>query len=351
MNIGHMMMALSALNLLKAERVIFIPSCNSIDKLDGLERIKMLKLAFKDYDVDKSKFMISPVEIKKEIHEPLDTIIYFKKKYPDMKLLYLLGQDEISSLSSFKGIKEMKKLVKFIYVTRTGYEGYEELISEYQMKKLDIMNMDIKSSDIRSGYHLYTSRSVIDYIADHQLYFCARLFSMMKPKRFYHSVSVAKTAYEIAIRSKCSLDPLECYQAGLFHDCGKNIPLEQQETLTHEFYSQYEPVESFALHQFASCVIAKRDFGIDNEEVLSSICYHCTGRRNMSDMEKLIYAADKVEPTREFETKKSRLACYKNLEKGFITTLKEQEKYFLAHHIAYKEHFLSKEMYEQYLGE
>ncbi len=135
MNIGHMMMALSALNLLKAERVIFIPSCNSIDKLDGLERIKMLKLAFRDFDVDKSKFMISPVEIKKEIHEPLDTISYFKKKYPEMKLLYLFGQDEISSLSSYKGIKEMKKLVKFIYVSRTGYEGNEELIKKYQMKK------------------------------------------------------------------------------------------------------------------------------------------------------------------------------------------------------------------------
>ena len=353
-HIGHMMMALSALNLLKAERVIFIPSnhpTKNTQRLDGKLRKKMLDLAIKDYGLDEGKFIASSYEIKKETSYTIDTVLHFKEKYPKSKLYFLIGQDKIDSFPHWKEAEKISKLVQLIYVPRDKKEVDTSVVEKYHMESLPLMKMNIHSKDIRSGQHLYTSKSVIDFIADEQLYFCARLGQMMKKKRYRHSVSVAKTAYEIALRSKCGLDPMEGYQAGLFHDCGKNIPLEQQKALTDQNYPQYEPLPEFALHQFAGAVLARDEFGIDNEEILSAIAFHCTGKRDMSAMEKLIYAADKLEPTREFETKKGRLACYKNLDKGFIKMLKDQEKYFQIRNITYKEHFLSKEMYEQYLGE
>ena len=201
----------------------------------------------------------------------------------------------------------------------------------------------------RNGSKLDLSREDMDEIADHKLYFCSLLAKMEKEHRYLHSVSVAKTAYDIALAN--GLDGRRAYLGGLLHDCAKDYPDEELLALIHEEMSEYEPIPSFALHQFAGKIFAKKKFGCEDEEILNAICFHCTGKKEMSDYEKIIYAADKVEPTRPFETKIGREACLKDLESGFVTTLKQQIRYFKERNISYSEYRLSKEMYQYYLGE
>ena len=45
--------------------------------------------------------------------------------------------------------------------------------------------------------------------------------------------------------------------------------------------------------------MAERIFG-ENEAVVSAICYHTTGKADMSLLEKIIYVADYMEPCRSF---------------------------------------------------
>ena len=71
----------------------------------------------------------------------------------------------------------------------------------------------------------------------------------------------------------------------------------------------------------------------------------------MSDLDKIIYTADKIEPKRVFKTKDLRKIAYKDFNKGFIATLLFQQNYFIENHIPYLVHPLSKKMYEQYLDE
>ena len=46
--------------------------------------------------------------------------------------------------------------------------------------------------------------------------------------------------------------------------------------------------------------IAKREYGIKDEEILNAIRFHTTGRKNMTKLEKLIYLADYIEPNRKY---------------------------------------------------
>lgn len=52
------------------------------------------------------------------------------------------------------------------------------------------------------------------------------------------------------------------------------------------------------MHAFLGAAVAKKDYGIEDEEILSAIYYHTTAKPDMSPLEKLIYIADMTEPGR-----------------------------------------------------
>ena len=53
------------------------------------------------------------------------------------------------------------------------------------------------------------------------------------------------------------------------------------------------------LHAKAGSCLARKKYGITDEEILQAISYHTTGRPHMSPLEKIIYIADYIEPGRE----------------------------------------------------
>ena len=78
------------------------------------------------------------------------------------------------------------------------------------------------------------------------------------------------------------------------------------------------------VHQYLGEYIAKTELNITDEDILSAIKYHTTGRANMSLLEKVIYIADLIEPSRRFlGVEELRKAVYNNFEKGFKICLEE----------------------------
>ena len=75
-------------------------------------------------------------------------------------------------------------------------------------------------------------------------------------------------------------------------------------------------------------VVAKRDYGIDDEEVLSAIEYHTTGKEVMSDIEKLIFCSDMLEENRDFDgVNKLRKSIEKSLDEGYRDCVLHQYEY------------------------
>ena len=317
-HLGHINMALVAKKALKGE-VIFVPAQVAVWKEESVSKehkLAMIKLAIANYD----GFSIDEYELKqKEQPRSYQTVAYFKKKYPNDKLFFLIGQDQVNSFDQWANPEEIAKNAQIVYYKRPKYVANQANVYKFHMKAIEGPVVDLSSSDIRNLKSLAISEDVLKYIEDNNLYFINKIRPMMKEKRFEHSLSVAHLAYSIA--KKHHLDYQKAYIAGILHDIAKDIDKNESLALMKQFYPEYVEVGAFSYHQFLGEKVAKEQFGITDEEILGAIKYHTTGKDNMNWLEKLIYAADKMDPTRGYDSSKLIEAMEEDLESGFVIVL------------------------------
>ena len=128
-----------------------------------------------------------------------------------------------------------------------------------------------------------------------------QLKEILDEKRYQHSIGTAEYAKYLA--QQYNLDQDKAYLAGLLHDCAKCIPNEELRQIidTKLDIPQEEIISYKTYHAPVGAYMAKNKFGINDEEILSSIRWHTVGKVGMTDFEKIIFLADKVElRTRNF---------------------------------------------------
>lgn len=327
---GHINMARKAAKALDGE-VIFVPARISVWKTVSApkeDKIAMLDLALKGIE----GFSINLFEMNsdKEIDYSIDTVKYFKEKYPDDELFLLIGSDQVNEFHRWKDAEEIARLAQVVFYTRPNI-ALNENVEKYKMLKIDGSGIEVSSTRIRELKDFNLPIEVLFYIVEHNLYEgMAKLKLIMTPHRLNHSKSVAKTAYDIALANKIE-NPIKAFIAGLLHDIGKDISLEKQKELTKKHFPQYMDLPDFAFHQFAGAVLAESMFEIKDKDILEAICYHSTGYKNMCELAKIIYASDKIEPTRGFDSSDLIKAMKNNVDEGFKTVLKANRDFLLEH--------------------
>ena len=76
--------------------------------------------------------------------------------------------------------------------------------------------------------------------------------------------------------------------------------------------------------------LAKDEFGVKDQEILTAIENHTTGRPGMSRLEKIIYLADHVEIGREFSgIDRIRKLAFTDLDRAIIAFAENSIAYFL----------------------
>ena len=152
--------------------------------------------------------------------------------------------------------------------------------------------------------------------------YLADLRARLDDYRFTHSVNVAKTCRELAKMYGC--DEEKAYFAGLLHDVFKNEPKEKMLAFFEQngiVLSECERSAPKLWHAIGGSVYLQKTYGFD-EEFIRAVRYHTTGRANMTLLEKIIYLADYIEPTRDFpDVDVLRKACYEDLDKGLLLGL------------------------------
>lgn len=122
----------------------------------------------------------------------------------------------------------------------------------------------------------------------------------LEPKRYEHTLSVAYTAANLAAVHGADVE--SALVAGMLHDCAKCLGYKKQKSLCKKNHVQLSELESKKdsplLHAKAGSILARREYGINDEDILNAIAYHTTGRPQMSLLEKIIYIADYIEPER-----------------------------------------------------
>lgn len=152
----------------------------------------------------------------------------------------------------------------------------------------------------------------------------------LNDERFIHSLGTAECAKELAARF--NLDEDKAYIAGLLHDCAKCFPKEKLLDIIHRNIEvdESEMLNYKTLHAPVSAYYAENFFGVSDKEILSAIRWHTLGRLDMTDFEKIIFLADKIEPnTRDKEYSaiiRSYLEEDKGLNKALLKCYKETIK-------------------------
>jgi predicted HD superfamily hydrolase involved in NAD metabolism len=129
----------------------------------------------------------------------------------------------------------------------------------------------------------------------------AKLGKILSPSRLQHSLNVKEQAEILAVR--LGADVHKAAVAGLLHDCARDLGYGELLNKAKKFGIILDNVTKKSpeiIHAVIGPEIAKREFGVRDSDVLSSIRYHTTGRENMSLLEKIIFIADLVEPSRSF---------------------------------------------------
>lgn len=126
------------------------------------------------------------------------------------------------------------------------------------------------------------------------------LKSMLKPSRFEHSLGVSYTAAALAMKYGENIGKAQL--AGLLHDCAKNYDDETLIALCDEHgvvLSEEERNSPKVIHAIYGEYLLETRFQLRDADVLKAVRYHTTGRSGMSLLEKIVFTADFIEPTRK----------------------------------------------------
>ena len=332
----HILVALSALQELGLNKLYIVPTLIAPHKKDqnaisGEDRLNMLKIAFKDYP----KIEISDFEIKNDgVSYTYLTVSHFKKLHKDANLYFIMGSDMLDNFPTWKNPDVIVSLCSLVLVSREDKSHLNEIAIK-TIKKLydaDVLQLKsqgakVSSTEIRlrlklglEGDSLLDS-GVKDYIIKNGLYKGDNLYNAAQKelplKRRTHTLGVILTALELG--KKLGLDLKKVETASLLHDIAK-----YKDPSDYPLFELPPNCPSEVAHQFLGEYIAREELGVEDKDVLNAIKYHTTGRDNMSTLEKVVYVADLIEPSRKYEgVNELRKVIDKDFESGFKICIKE----------------------------
>ncbi len=318
----HLEMAACALEEAKLDRVFFLPTGNPPHKNTGLEdaehRYEMTRLAVSG----KAGFEPCRVELeRKGTIYTADTLAILKKQYPNADFYYIIGEDTLFDLPNWRKPEKVFELTRFL-VCRRATEAPEDDPRCAKLRKqgcrfafLSLPPRDVSSTAVRAelaqgGDPDELKPQVIEYIRLMGLYgrqpspeqgeaFYERLKKNLSDKRLLHSLLVSWTARRLARRHGVSEDVAAT--AALLHDCAKCMPLSGMQQLAREnrlLLDKLTLQNGNLLHGPVGAVVAERDYGVTDPNVMASIRCHTTGKVGMLPLDMIVFLSDKIEPSR-----------------------------------------------------
>lgn len=334
-HLAHEQMGVSAMKEFQLDEVLVMPTGNQYLKTihtkvtRAKHREAMVKLAIQDVP----GFTYSNMEILRQGYTyTADTLRELIHREPDTIWYYIIGADSLHGMRHWFAPEVICRHAELVAATRKDQTDLSQMeedirwLTERYGARIHVLTLDpIPASstqirkEIREGIlpHPYLKPAVSEYIREHGLYGPPRseeeilesLTHRLKPSRYRHTLGVAETAEKLAAHYG-TVDPARARLAGVLHDCGKN----EGTALTHG------PI---------GAVIAREEYGITDEEILTAICWHTTGKPAMTELEKIIFVADYIEPGRDRapHLTELRTMAYEDLDKTILCILEDTLSY------------------------
>ena len=346
-HLGHLTAARVVFDLLKLDKLLLVPAGLPPHKAlpagspTAEQRLEMTRLAAEQLGLG-DRVQVLDLELRRQGKSyTADTLSQIRELYPEAELWLLMGTDMFLTLQTWHEPEAIFAQAGIAAFGRTE-EDTEELFSvqrEYLYRTypdariftLTIPGVvDISSTELREqlsadrGANLLAP-AVYGYILREGLYGTGAdlkhlplsklrpvALSYLKHKRIPHVLGTEQEAIRLAERYGADVEKARV--GALLHDCTKKLDMEAQLALCRHYGIQLDELEQKALkllHAKTGAAIARDVFGVD-EEIYSAILWHTTGHANMTLLEKILYLADYIEPSRDFPgVDKLRAVCYK----------------------------------------
>nr|WP_325195440.1 bis(5'-nucleosyl)-tetraphosphatase (symmetrical) YqeK [uncultured Oscillibacter sp.] len=356
-HLGHLTAARAVFEMLNLDQLLLVPAGMPPHKElpagspTPEQRLEMTRLAGEQLGLG-DRVRTLDIEVYRQGKSfTADTLAQLKAQHPEDELWLLMGTDMFLTLQAWHEPEKILSLAGIAAFGRTE-EDTEELFSAqreylyrtYPQARLFTLTIpgviDVSSTELREklaqgkgmnllapavyGYilreGLYNTDADLKQLSLSQLRPVA--LSYLKHKRIPHVLGTEQEAIRLAERYGADVE--KARRAALLHDCTKKLDMEEQLALCRRYGIQLDELEQKALkllHSKTGAAIARDVFGVD-DEIYSAIWYHTTGHANMTKLEKIIYLADYIEPSRDFPgVDKLRKVCYEDLDRGLLMGL------------------------------
>lgn len=335
-HIEHQNLCKAALESLKLDKLFVVPAATPPHKQGKAisaseDRLALCRAAFEGEE----KIEVSRYEIEQQgTSYTYLTMEHFKALYPQDELYFLVGTDMLRNFPFWKHPERILACATLAVCARAENKGWDEVeqaeffkrfqthfaVIDYQGKAVSSTRVRVLAAAGEDISPLVGERVAkeVERLGLYQIDGVKQALSLQKPTRRQHSIRVAFFAAEHA--AKCGVEERKAIAAALMHDCAKN--LDENSPLLQGF-TPPQRVPAPVLHQYAGAYVAKNTLGVMDEDVLNAICYHTSGRENMSALEKLIFLADMLEEGRAYkEVDELRQAFFtRGLDEGLTLAL------------------------------
>lgn len=126
-----------------------------------------------------------------------------------------------------------------------------------------------------------------------------------EPQRLEHTLGVYRECLWMSkVFGLSEEDSYSVCAAALLHDIAKTLPLEKALLLAEKQGKTLKTDIPTVIHQYTGAMLALEDFGRDivNDDILSAIECHTTGKEGMTPLDKMLFVADFTEAGRKYRS-------------------------------------------------
>lgn len=344
---AHVRAARLAYAALAPDKLLVIPAADPPHKALAAgspppeERFELTKLAFRDFPEAET----SDVELRRGGESyTSDTVEELAREYPGAELWLVIGTDMLTSFERWHEFRSILAGAALAVLPRNEGELPEiercaarfEALYGARVRIIDAAPLPMSSSEMRDMLVARRGADVLDgevyariirlrdYGAKPQLdWLRERAYAYLKPKRIPHVAGCEQEASKLALR--WGEDPDDAAEAGILHDITKKLSMDEQLILAEKYgivFDKFERENIKLTHAITGAALSKELFGVP-ERIYSAIRWHTTGRADMTLLEKIIYIADYIEPTRDFEgVERLRQLAYEDIDSAMALGLR-----------------------------
>lgn len=345
-HLGHLEAAKTVCAELAPDKLLIIPDNIPPHKAmdpgspTAEERLALCRIAFRSIPGAE----ISDMEIRRRGKSyTAHTVRELRGRYPDDELFLVVGSDMLLSFEEWYEFEYLLSECTLAVVSREeddldALRAHKALLSEKYAARVHILQhapLPMNSSEIRVWLRLRLGSDLLDnavyaeiirrryYEAMPELCWLREAVKpYLSPRRVAHVAGCESEAVLLAMRY--GEDAEAAAEAGILHDITKKLSYDEQLILCDKYgiiLDKDQLANEKLLHAITGAAFARDVFGV-SDAVYDAIRWHTTGKPDMTLLEKIIYMADYVEPTRDFPgVEKLRALAHEDIDEAMALGL------------------------------